>query len=73
MKKIYIEALGCPKSVVDSERIAGFFCDSGNKIAKNPENAEIIIINTCGFIAPARKESIDTILQLAEYKKKDLR
>lgn len=68
MKKIYIEALGCPKSIVDSEEIAGYFAKDGFVVTENPEEAEIVVINTCGFIEPAREESIETILKLAEYK-----
>jgi len=70
MKNIYIEALGCPKSVVDSEKITGFFSNSHYRITKDPENANIIIINTCAFIEPAREEAIETILELAKYKNK---
>lgn len=68
MKKIYIEPLGCPKSIVDSEQIAAYFSQGGFGITSEPAKAEIIVINTCGFIEPARVESIETILQLAKYK-----
>lgn len=65
----YIETLGCPKNLVDSEKIAYLFKSQGYKKAESPDSADIIIVNTCGFILPAKEESIDTILNLAEYKK----
>ena len=66
--KVGMVSLGCDKNRVDSELILG----SSNKfyeITNNPKDAEIIIINTCGFIESAKQESIDTILEMAEYKK----
>lgn len=67
--KIYIETLGCPKNVVDSEEISGRLIKDDNEIVKVPEEADIILVNTCGFINDAKQESIDRVLELSEYKK----
>ncbi len=67
MKKVYIETLGCPKNWVESEKLMG---DLGEvSVTHNPEEADTIIVNTCGFLQSSRQESIETILGLAEYKK----
>ncbi len=66
--KIYIESLGCSKNLVDSELILGSLKKSGHQIS-SVEEAEVIIVNTCGFIGDAKKESLDAILDLSEYKK----
>ena len=67
-QNFYIESLGCSKNLVDSEKIAAIFTQNNYKIVDNPSKAEIIVINTCGFIQPAKEESINTILQMLEYK-----
>jgi len=67
--KIYIESLGCSKNLVDSELILGSLTKSGHQLSSE-EEAEVIIVNTCGFIGDAKKESLDAIIDLAEYKKK---
>lgn len=67
--KIYIETLGCPKNFNDSEVAAGALEDNNNIMVTTPEEADIILVNTCGFINDAKKESIDKILSMAEYKK----
>lgn len=59
----YIISLGCAKNLVDSEKLNGALQDSGFCAAENAEDADIIIINTCGFIEDAKKESIDAILE----------
>ena len=61
-------SLGCPKNTVDSERLLGDLVSSGFSLTPNEEDAEVIIINTCGFIESAKKESIDTILGMARHK-----
>jgi ribosomal protein S12 methylthiotransferase len=66
---VYLVSLGCPKNLVDTERLMGEFIRLGYKIVHEPHGAEVILINTCAFIQPAVQESIDTILELAEYKK----
>jgi ribosomal protein S12 methylthiotransferase len=61
--KIYIDTLGCPKNVTDSEYAAGILENAGHKIVDNASLAQVLIVNTCGFINDAKKESIDTILE----------
>lgn len=67
--KIGIVSLGCPKNLVDSETMLGLIHEENFEITNDPAGAEIIIVNTCGFIESAKEESINTILQMAEYKK----
>lgn len=70
MLSINITTLGCPKNQVDSEFMSGLISENINyRIEKNSQKADIIIINTCGFIEDAREESVDTILQAGQYKK----
>ncbi|MEZ0535735.1 30S ribosomal protein S12 methylthiotransferase RimO [Caldicellulosiruptoraceae bacterium PP1] len=63
-------SLGCNKNLVDSEVMMGYCKQYGYNITNNPEQADVIVVNTCGFINDAKEESIDTILDMAEYKKK---
>ena len=67
--KIGMVSLGCPKNQTDAEIMLGILSQKGNEIVSDPKDAEVIIVNTCGFIDPAKQESIDTILEMAEYKK----
>ena len=62
-------SLGCAKNQLDAEIMLGLLDGNGHKIVASPEDADIIIVNTCGFIESAKQESIDTILEMAEYKK----
>lgn len=62
-------SLGCPKNLVDSEIMLGLIRDNHWEISNDPGKAQIIIVNTCAFIESAKEESINTILQMAEYKK----
>ncbi|RMH44811.1 MAG: 30S ribosomal protein S12 methylthiotransferase RimO [Deltaproteobacteria bacterium] len=62
-------SLGCPKNRVDTEVMLGAVDRAGYQIVDDPERAEVIVVNTCGFIGPAAEESVDTILELAEYKR----
>ncbi|MCI8587987.1 MAG: 30S ribosomal protein S12 methylthiotransferase RimO [Clostridia bacterium] len=62
-------SLGCSKNLVDTEAIIGKFKNKKYRIQNKPEEAEIIIINTCGFIEESKEEAINTILEMAEYKK----
>lgn len=62
-------SLGCAKNLVDSENMLGMLRDRGYEIVSDPAEAEIIFVNTCGFIEAAKEESIDTILEMAQYKK----
>jgi len=68
MKTVGMVSLGCSKNRVDSEMMLGMLREAGYRIVARPAEAEIIIVNTCGFILPAKEESIDTILEMAEYK-----
>lgn len=67
--KIGVVSLGCPKNLVDSETMLGLIHEENYEITNDPSEAEIIIVNTCGFIESAKEESINTIFQMAEYKK----
>lgn len=68
-KKVHIISLGCSRNLVDSENMAGLIQGSnGYSLANEADDAEVIIVNTCGFIDEAKKESIDTILSAAKYK-----
>ena len=62
--------LGCSKNLIDTEAIIGEFKKHNFKIVNEAENADILLINTCGFIEPAKEEAINTILEMAEYKNK---
>ena len=62
-------SLGCNKNRVDTESALGVLRDHGYGITSRPEEADILLVNTCGFIGPAKEESINTILDMAEYKK----
>ena len=68
--KIGFISLGCAKNLVDSEMIISILANAGCEIVQEPEDADAIFINTCGFIEPAKKESLDTILEMREYGKK---
>lgn len=63
-------SLGCSKNLVDTEIAIGIFKNNDYKIVNNPKEADIIVVNTCGFIESAKEEAINTILEMAEYKKK---
>lgn len=66
---IGLVTLGCSKNQVDSEMILGFFKKNGANIVNDPKEADVIVVNTCGFIESAKVEAIDTILEMADYKK----
>lgn len=66
---IYFISLGCDKNLVDSENMLGILHENGYRITNEEQDADIIIINTCCFIRDAKQESINTILEMAEYKK----
>src|SRR5262245_27968470 len=68
LPKVGFVSLGCPKNLVDSEVMLGTLAGRGYTITPNKEEADIIVVNTCGFIDSAKKESIDTILEMAELK-----
>ena len=68
--KVGFVSLGCSKNLIDTEVAIGHFKNNNFEIENNPEKAEIIVVNTCGFIESAKEEAINTILEMAEYKKK---
>lgn len=71
--KFYIDTLGCPKNITDSEGAAGLLEQDGHEFVLEPEKADVLIINTCGFIQDAKEESIDRILDMVSLKKKEKR
>ncbi len=71
--KVGFISLGCSKNLIDTEMGISLFKDHKFEIVNNPEEAEIIVVNTCGFIESAKEEAINTILEMAEYKKKKCR
>ena len=68
--KVGFVHLGCSKNLVDTEMTIGLFKENGYQIVNNAKEADIIVINTCGFITPAKEEAINTILEMAEEKKR---
>ncbi|HEY2462371.1 MAG TPA: 30S ribosomal protein S12 methylthiotransferase RimO [Candidatus Acidoferrum sp.] len=69
MTKVGFISLGCPKNLVDSEVMMGILAREGYELTPRADEAEVLVVNTCSFIEPAQKESIDTILEMAEHKK----
>jgi ribosomal protein S12 methylthiotransferase len=67
--KVGFVSLGCPKNLVDSEVMMGELVARGHELTPHPDQADVLVVNTCSFIDPAKQESIDTILEMAEYKK----
>lgn len=67
--KIGTVSLGCDKNRIDTENMLAFLEEDGYELTQNPEDADIIIVNTCAFIESAKTESIETIFEMAEYKK----
>lgn len=70
MIDIYFVSLGCDKNLVDSEKMLAILNHAGYRLAQEPEQADVIVVNTCAFIHDAKQESIETLLEMAEYKKK---
>lgn len=69
MNKVGFVSLGCSKNLVDTENMIGIMLNEGYEVVSDPKDADIIVVNTCGFIASAKEEAINTILEMAEYKK----
>lgn len=69
-KKVHFVSLGCPKNLVDSEIMAGSLMRDGYQVVAEPEDADTVVVNTCGFIEASKQESIDKILEMARLKKK---
>jgi ribosomal protein S12 methylthiotransferase len=69
MPKVGFVSLGCPKNLVDSEVMMGILARDGYEMTPRADDADILVVNTCSFIESAQKESVDTILEMAEHKK----
>ena len=67
-RRVFLLSLGCPKNRVDSEVMAGGLCAQGWEVVSAPEDADLLLVNTCSFIADAKQESVDAIIELAEVK-----
>ena len=67
-KKVGFVSLGCPKNLLDSEVMLGHLAREGYELTPSPEQADVLVVNTCGFIDAAKQESIDTILEMARFK-----
>jgi len=70
LPKVGFVSLGCPKNLVDTEVMMGLLARAGYELTPRASEAEIIVVNTCSFIDPAKKESIEAILEMAEHKKR---
>lgn len=70
MKRVHVVSLGCPKNRVDSEVMIGLMKGEGYEIVSEAEEADVLVVNTCAFIGPAKEESVDTILEMAQFKEK---
>ena len=70
MKNVLFVSLGCDKNLVDSEKMLGLLNEAGYRVAKEESEADAIVVNTCCFIHDAKEESVETILEMAEWKKK---
>jgi len=67
--KVGFVSLGCPKNLVDTEVMMGHLVARGHELTQHPGDADVLVVNTCSFIDPAKQESVDTILEMAEFKK----
>lgn len=70
-KRMHLVSLGCAKNLVDSEIMLALLGDAGYSVVEDPGEADLLLVNTCGFIQPAVEEAVDEILRLSEYKKQD--
>ena len=68
MSKVAIVTLGCPKNAIDSEGLGGLLGAGGHDVVEDPDGAEVVVVNTCGFIDPARRETVQEVLELADLK-----
>ena len=69
MPKVGFVSLGCPKNLVDSEVMMGILSRAGYELTPRADEADVLVVNTCSFIEPAQQESVNSILEMAEYKK----
>ena len=70
MEKVHLLSLGCPKNLADSELMLGALVNAGFEITLDPDDAQVLVVNTCAFIESAKKESLDAILEAAETKRR---
>jgi ribosomal protein S12 methylthiotransferase len=70
MEKVHLLTLGCPKNLADSELMLGALAQAGFQVTMDPEDAQVLVVNTCAFIEAAKKESLDAIMEAAEVKKR---
>ncbi|MDQ3953047.1 MAG: 30S ribosomal protein S12 methylthiotransferase RimO [Actinomycetota bacterium] len=68
MPRVAIVTLGCPKNSIDSEGLGGMLDAAGHSLTEDPSAADVVVVNTCGFIDPARRETVEEVLDLAELK-----
>lgn len=68
MKRVWVATLGCPKNQVDTELMLGVLTRAGHQLVLDPDDADVLLVNTCAFIGPAKEESIDAILEAAAVK-----
>ncbi len=68
-ERYWVETLGCPKNQVDSDKLTGTLVAEGLEAAERPEDADLVVVNTCAFVEAAREESIETVLALAESRR----
>ena len=72
-EKVHLISLGCPKNRVDSEVMVGKLRDGAFVLVDDPEQADVVVVNTCSFIQPATEESVDTVLEMSKLKERGLR
>ncbi|MEA2476802.1 MAG: ribosomal protein methylthiotransferase, partial [Actinomycetota bacterium] len=68
MSRVAIVSLGCPKNSIDSEGLGGLIGAGGHTVIEDVDSADVVVVNTCGFIDPARRETIEEVLDLAQLK-----
>ncbi|HEV3471636.1 MAG TPA: 30S ribosomal protein S12 methylthiotransferase RimO [Actinomycetota bacterium] len=68
MARVFISTLGCPKNAIDSEGLGGLLAAGGHELSERAEGSDVVLVNTCGFIDPARRETVEEVLDLAELK-----
>ena len=68
-QKVHLVSLGCPKNTVDSERMLGLLQGNDYELTADPEKADVVVVNTCGFIGPAKEESIEAVMAAHKLKK----
>ncbi len=72
MEKVHLLSLGCPKNLADSELMLGALVGAGFEVTLDPDEAQVLVVNTCAFIESAKKESLDAVMEAAEVKRHGL-